>query len=1175
MISWSALCVNAAARRCGILLLLCVSLLSAHGDILSIENRHRFFIIGSAPRAGTSGQNYSEDRSFRTDGFDAVGPINLMGSNAIFSSESEGRLDYLVSQTSLGISGSVRAKVTSTQEDFLVTDARFGGAVATVGFGFVLRNYDYNYGFTFDVAGTASRPPTGNEDGEGELEFDDFYIGRSAQFGATNEGSSSGILSPGDYSGIIIASVSAGPTGIMEGRASFSLNVTPILTNETFWLGEAGTAFGSSANWDILGVPTSGTIAVFNASGGQTSYAVTLGPGATSQRVRIADSRFGGSFTSSDVTFQNGTYAVSGGSASEPSLAVERFNSLTLADAEVRAQHVRLTGTLVARAGGRLIPADNAGGSIVLGGNPATTSSVFAEPGSRIATDDLSILAGGQLRGDGAIFVGDLGALGASAEGVLVAAPTLTLAENGFAVAHSIFSGANGDLLSPGGIFVGPDAEATNAQLRVRSGVAFGEGSQIETGAAVLDGTEADPAIAIVGGAQTLWHIRDRVAPGHVEAGSMVIGAAGSGLLKVQDGGHLLVDGELLVADQAGSEGTIELTGVGTLMRAPKAPFTLGKEGPGELIVSNGATLESRHSILGGIPDGSGRATLTGGTWRITQAADGSGTDGLILGFHSAGHLMVGAGGKLESAFGILAAADPDATAVLAVEGGEITTPGALTIGADGTAVAAIGANSTVSASELILGLRAESNGDFRLSGTGARLVLQNVGSITVGRDGEGTLLVEEFGRVEFEDAGLPVVQVGAGTGRGTVTIGEAGFLTAPADSVLTLGSSQGGRGVLEIGVLGSASFGSGQIGTQPLAAASAPRLGSIQMTGGGLDFVDTAGSAEADIAGNIGLYVGGRGELRIDGEGLLKTKTVVLTGNGSDEGEHAGAVVSGEAASWETAALVLGGDQFPTAVLKDQAQLEASRLDVGGNGRIIASEGAILDTSGGPARVGGTVLGAPATNAFVGLSGAGTSWFGSTVSIGDPSGAGSGAVLITDGASLVATAVTVHDGGTLFGSSGVVSASLSVEAGGAIEPGSSPGILTIDGDVRFELGSLLVIEIAGGDAGTEYDRLRILGDAELGGTVVFRFIDGFAPRAGNRFDFLKVSGATASAFDEVTFENLAPDFQFETTSAPDGTQTFVAKNDGVFVPEPSSGLLILICGAALLGLARSQHRSN
>ncbi|HYU57673.1 MAG TPA: hypothetical protein VEO00_06440 [Actinomycetota bacterium] len=70
--------------------------------------------------------------------------------------------------------------------------------------------------------------------------------------------------------------------------------------------------------------------------------------------------------------------------------------------------------------------------------------------------------------------------------------------------------------------------------------------------------------------------------------------------------------------------------------------------------------------------------------------------------------------------------------------------------------------------------------------------------------------------------------------------------------------------------------------------------------------------------------------------------------------------------------------------------------------------------------------------------------------------------------------------GGTLSGV-GTVDGDLVNE--GTVQPGNSPGIFTVTGTYD-QKGGTLPIEIAGVEAGTQYDSLSVSGAATLGGTL-------------------------------------------------------------------------------------------
>jgi T5SS/PEP-CTERM-associated repeat protein len=170
---------------------------------------------------------------------------------------------------------------------------------------------------------------------------------------------------------------------------------------------------------------------------------------------------------------------------------------------------------------------------------------------------------------------------------------------------------------------------------------------------------------------------------------------------------------------------------------------------------------------------------------------------------------------------------------------------------------------------------------------------------------------------------------------------------------------------------------------------------------------------------------------------------------------------------------------------------------------------------------------------------------------------------------------LTVGPGGTLRGI-GTIRGKVDVlggsdEFGGLVSVGNSPGTLTIDGDYE-QTGGTLGIEIAGTAPG-QFSVLAVTGNASLAGALLLEFINGFAPRQGDVFEFLDVGGALAGSFANVELRNLAPGFQFDLRPEAGGL-TMVALNDGVFVPEPAT-LAMLVAGMLATLFRRQARRSQ
>lgn len=99
--------------------------------------------------------------------------------------------------------------------------------------------------------------------------------------------------------------------------------------------------------------------------------------------------------------------------------------------------------------------------------------------------------------------------------------------------------------------------------------------------------------------------------------------------------------------------------------------------------------------------------------------------------------------------------------------------------------------------------------------------------------------------------------------------------------------------------------------------------------------------------------------------------------------------------------------------------------------------------------------------------------------------------------------------GGTLSGT-GTINGSVT-NSGGQVSPGSSPGILTINGNYTQSPTGTLNIEIAGLTPGSGYDRLRVLGTASLSGTLAITTQNGYLPDIGDAFQVLTATTRTGT----------------------------------------------------------------
>lgn len=110
---------------------------------------------------------------------------------------------------------------------------------------------------------------------------------------------------------------------------------------------------------------------------------------------------------------------------------------------------------------------------------------------------------------------------------------------------------------------------------------------------------------------------------------------------------------------------------------------------------------------------------------------------------------------------------------------------------------------------------------------------------------------------------------------------------------------------------------------------------------------------------------------------------------------------------------------------------------------------------------------------------------------------------------------LTIDEDDTLYGSG---DAAIELTNDGTVAPGYSPGIQNLATYTQGEDGTL-EIEIAGtGEAGAVdgFDQLNVSGDANLGGKLDVKILEGYTPEVGDTFDFLTFD-TLSGKFDELS----------------------------------------------------------
>ena len=158
--------------------------------------------------------------------------------------------------------------------------------------------------------------------------------------------------------------------------------------------------------------------------------------------------------------------------------------------------------------------------------------------------------------------------------------------------------------------------------------------------------------------------------------------------------------------------------------------------------------------------------------------------------------------------------------------------------------------------------------------------------------------------------------------------------------------------------------------------------------------------------------------------------------------------------------------------------------------------------------------------------------------------------------------------GGT-FGGGGMIIGN--VRNSGETSPGSSPGLLTINGDLELAPASTFLAEIDGVTPVDEYDVLDVSGTATLAGSMEIILAPDYAPADGRTFDVL-IAGTILGEFDTVVPPGRA-DLIWDVDYLLDPTDDDMVRISVTVIPEPST-LLIAIAGIVAIVRRRNLPQS-
>lgn len=716
--------------------------------------------------------------------------------------------------------------------------------------------------------------------------------------------------------------------------------------------------------------------------------------------------------------------------------------------------------------------------------------------------------------------------------------------------------------------------------VSIRTQITGGNGGQAGTGspggsAGGVNGTNGAGGVGITGADLNLVLTSTAVVSGGLGGDGVTQAAAiaftgGVNVLELQPGATLVgavtgadADDVLTLGGPSGTasldlgqlEAGGQLAGFGLLLKTGASVWTLtGSTSAAPDVSVNGGTLVLSRSV-----DLAGNMVVASGA---TLQMSGQNTlDGPLLleGTLAAQGSNVVAGSLTLAGVSTISVATGSNLAVSGALGGV----GSLTKTGEGSLALAdtggYGGALTVSAGTLMLGARQSlsgavtigSGGTFQLGGGNTLSGAVTLSGTLEAAAGASTLAAG----LVLSGTGLVTVASGASLDLAATVTGSGRLLKAGAGTLTLSGSSAHTGGTdITAGRLALASGGTliGAVGIAP---------GAVLALGGGSTLAGTltlGGTLVSEGSNRLtGALVLGTGATIATGSGGTLQVDAAVSGTGGLLKTGAGTLALTQASSYAGDTVIAQG----TLALSGAATLAASLLTVGA--------GATLDLSGMTADLTlaglsgtGTVTLGPQTLILArgtgGFGGTLTGTGGLTIDGADQRLEGtftySGATRVSNGTltlngTLTQSGIIVGSGGVLTGNAAM--ASLTVQAGGVVSPGNSPGTMTVAQDVTFTAGATY---LAGITASGEHDLITAGGVASLGGATLRVVTDPGIYLPGTRYVLLTATGGVTGTFGTLETNYTSHFLDLVPTIGADSVTVEVVRNGNGLLPVSPTG---------------------
>jgi len=222
------------------------------------------------------------------------------------------------------------------------------------------------------------------------------------------------------------------------------------------------------------------------------------------------------------------------------------------------------------------------GGQVEAGSVTIGNSTINNDPANHLSDEAATVFVDGPTSSFSAAFF-NLGAYGAGTLSLSDGATLNTTSSTNLGT----MEGSLGELNLSG--------DGTTASLA--NGIIGGDGSgvmNVESGASVTSGAmtiangTGSVSSANVSGAGSTWD---------VESGSLVIGGLGEGTLAISDAGAVGTSGRVFVGNSAGSTGSLDIAGAGSLLNSGDY-VAVGNRGDGHGSVTDGGVLQASEVLV-------------------------------------------------------------------------------------------------------------------------------------------------------------------------------------------------------------------------------------------------------------------------------------------------------------------------------------------------------------------------------------------------------------------------------------------------------------------------------------------------------------------------------------------------------------------------------------------------